>query len=421
MENILYKNFKVIKNGKIFENLDIYTENGIIKPIPGSLSISPNKTMTNFPNETNINFPSYTKIIDGRGLYLSAGFIDIHTHGGAGFDFMDADPCEYIKIANHAAKHGCTAIYPTTISASREELEAVVCAFESSSAENSSADNSSAEFGSDGAVLLGIHMEGPYLALSQKGAMDALYIRNPIKEEYENLCGTSQYIKRITFAPELDGSAELCSYLNEKNIIPSIGHTDCICSDVVNIHENCGCNLMTHLYSAMSMTRRIGINRFAGAVEAAYLLNDMYTEVIADGIHLPADLLKLIYKIKGCEKIVLITDSMRGAGLPDGGSAILGSRKNGMTVLIEDGVAKLPDKTAFAGSIATAHQLIKTMTFKANVPLAEAVLMLTENPARVMKIFDKRGSIDFGKRADFTIFDDDINIKSTVIGGKAIF
>jgi N-acetylglucosamine-6-phosphate deacetylase len=354
--NMLFLNFNVIDKGEITKGMPVYISNGKIEAVPQT------------PDDN-------TEIIDGRSeRYLSAGFIDIHTHGGGGFDFMDADPAEYNAISRHHTSHGTTALYPTTVSASREELVMSVKAFKE------------AKKLSGGAALLGLHLEGPYLAMSQKGAMDPKYIRNPVPDEYMELCEISDDIKRITLAPELDGSIELCSYLKKRGIVASIGHTDAVCSDVKKAFKEGGCRLMTHLYSAMSMTRRIGINRFGGAVEAAYLLDDMYVEIIADGIHLPEELLKLIYKINGDSRIALITDSMRGSGMEQGSKAMLGSRKNGLMVLIEDGVAKLPDHTAFAGSIATADRLIKTMINTAGVSLQSAVKMMTAVPAQIMNV-----------------------------------
>lgn len=388
--NRLFLNFNVIDKGQVKKNMPVYISNGIIDTVPQTIGEN-------------------TEIIDGHNKrYLSAGFIDIHTHGGGGFDFMDADPAEYNAISRHHASYGTTALYPTTVSASREELVMSVKAFKE------------AEKLGGGATMLGLHLEGPYLAMSQKGAMDPKYLRNPIPDEYMELCEISDDIKRITLAPELDGAIELCSYLKKRDIVASIGHTDAVCSNVIKAFYEGDCRLMTHLYSAMSMTRRIGINRFGGAVEAAYLLDDMYVEIIADGIHLPEELLKLIYKIKGDNRIALITDSMRGSGMEQGSTAMLGSRKNGLLVLIEDGVAKLPDHTAFAGSVATADRLIKTMINIAGTSLPSAVKMMTEVPAKIMNIYGERGSLDIGKVADIIVFDEDINILMTMVKGEII-
>jgi N-acetylglucosamine-6-phosphate deacetylase len=170
----------------------------------------------------------------------------------------------------------------------------------------------------------------------------------------------------------------------------------------------------------MSMVRRINAYRYAGVVESAYLLDDMTVEIIADGCHLPASLLKLIYKIKGPGRIALITDSMRAAGLPEGDS-ILGSLKNGQKVIVEDGVAKMPDHTVFAGSVATADRLVRNMIKLADVPLVEAVRMMTGTPAEIIGVADRKGSLVKGKDADIVIFDDYIDIKATIIKGQTVY
>jgi N-acetylglucosamine-6-phosphate deacetylase len=181
-----------------------------------------------------------------------------------------------------------------------------------------------------------------------------------------------------------------------------------------------GYTLATHLYSGMSGVTRRNAYRYAGVIESAYLIDDMDVEIIADGIHLPPPLLKLVYKIKGPGKTALITDAMRAAGMP-AGESILGGLKNGLKVIVEDGVAKLPDRSAFAGSVATANLLVRNMIKMANIPLLEAVQMAATTPAAIMKIVDKKGSLVNDKDADISIFDADINVKMTMIKGKIVF
>lgn len=160
--------------------------------------------------------------------------------------------------------------------------------------------------------------------------------------------------------------------------------------------------------------------RYAGTIEAAYLIDEMDVEIIADGIHLPAPLLKLIVKIKGTDHIALITDSMRAAGMPPGES-ILGSLRDGLKVIVEDGVAKLPDRTSFAGSVATTDRLVRNMVNMAGVPLTDAVRMITGTPARILGIENRKGLLIPGKDADIVIFDDDIQIQTTIVNGKIIY
>ena len=180
-------------------------------------------------------------------------------------------------------------------------------------------------------------------------------------------------------------------------------------------YEN-GFTHITHLYSGMSMVRRINAFRYAGVVESAYLIDELTVEIIADGKHLPASLLKLVYKIKGADKIFLVTDSIRAAGMLDG-EYIVGSLKDGQKVVVEDGVAKLIDRSAFAGSVATTNLLVKTMKNLAEIPIHEAVKMVTLTPARVMGIDNKKGCLTVGKDADIVVFDKNINVLMVLVRG----
>ena len=208
---------------------------------------------------------------------------------------------------------------------------------------------------------------------------------------------------------------ELC----RRKILPSIAHTDAIYEETIKAYQ-VGFRHITHLYSGMSTIIRRNAFRYAGVLEAAYMLDDMTVEIIADGVHLPKSLLQYVYKFKGPERIALITDSMRGAGMPDGPS-ILGSVKDGQPVIVEDGVAKLLDRTAFAGSVATADRLVRTMIQVAEVPLTDAVRMMTETPARIIGIDHKKGAISVGMDADLVLFDDNINICVTIVEGNIVY
>lgn len=346
--------------------------------------------------------------IDATGNYVAPGFIDLHLHGGGGCDFMDADENAFLKIAEKHAQFGTTSMVPTTLAGETEELFQVLDLYEQSDKKNI-----------NGSQFLGMHLEGPYFAMSQKGAQNPLYIRNPDPKEYKDIIARYPFIKRWSAAPELDGALEFGKFLTSKSIIPAIAHTDASYDEVVKAFES-GFTLTTHLYSGMSGVFRRNTFRYAGVIESAYLIDEMKVEVIADGIHLPAPLLKLIYKIKGPDKIALVTDSMRSAGMPEGES-ILGSLKKGLKVIVEDGVAKLTDLSAFAGSVATTDRLVRNMIQLAEVPLHEAVKMASTTPATIMGVNNRKGSLIAGKDADILIFDNNINIKKTIIMGKVVY
>jgi len=346
--------------------------------------------------------------IDAKGNYIAPGFIDIHVHGGGGHDFMDGSEESFLKIAETHAMYGTTGLMPTTLTSELDELYNTLELYKQADKNNTK-----------GAQFLGMHLEGPYFALSQRGAQDPRYIRNPDPKEYMDILSRSSDIKRWSAAPELKGAIEFGNHLRSKGILVAMAHTDAIYEEALVAFE-AGYTLATHFYSAMSGVSRRECFRYAGVIETAYLLDEMDVEIIADGVHLPAPLLKLIYKIKGPDRIALITDSMRSAGMPPGDS-ILGSKHNGLKVIVEDGVAKLPDRSSFAGSVATCDRLVRTMINMADVPLLEAVKMASQTPANILGIGKSKGSLITGKDADIVIFDENINVSTTIVQGRVIY
>lgn len=359
-------------------------------------------------SEGNISIPDATEI-NAQGKYITPGFIDIHVHGGGDYDFMDGTVEAFLMIAEIHAKHGTTAMLPTTLTSEVEELYVTLDNYKKADAQNKK-----------GAQFLGIHLEGPYFSVEQRGAQDPRYIRNPDPKEYQEILNHSDRIKRWSAAPELPGAIEFAHYVKSKGILVALAHTNATYDETLIGFEN-GYSLATHFYSCMRGVTRMNALRYAGVIECAYLIDEMDVEVIADGIHCPPPLLKLIYKIKGTDHTALITDSMRAAGLPEGGESILGSRHNGLKVIVEDGVAKLPDRTSFAGSIATTDRLVRTMFKMADIPLLDAVRMATATPARILGIDDRKGSLIKGKDADVLILDKDIQIQTTIINGEIIY
>lgn len=345
--------------------------------------------------------------IDAKGNYIAPGFIDIHVHGGGGHDFMDGTENAFLKIAETHALYGTTSMVPTTLSSGKQDLLQTIELYERANKNNHA-----------GAQFLGLHLEGPYFAMNQRGAQDPRYIHDPDPGEYTEILSGTNSVLRWSAAPELKGALEFGRFLKSKGVLPAIAHTDAIYEEVLEAFD-IGYTLVTHLYSGMSGVTRRNAFRYAGVIESAFIIDEMDVEIIADGIHLPAPLLKLVYKIKGADRIALITDAMRAAGMP-GGESMLGSLKNGLKVIVEDGVAKLPDRSSFAGSVATANRLVRNMVKLADVPLADAVKMATSTPARIMGQSNK-GSLTKGKDADIIIFDEDINIQVTLVKGKIIY
>jgi N-acetylglucosamine-6-phosphate deacetylase len=357
--------------------------------------------------EGDIEMPGAIEI-DANGKYIAPGFIDLHIHGGGGHDFMDGTKAAFLTIAETHAQYGTTSMVPTTLTSEKADLITILELYSEADKKNSK-----------GAQFLGMHLEGPYFAMSQRGAQDPRYIRDPDPKEYKDLISRFKVIKRWSAAPELKGAIQFGRHLRANGILAALAHTDAIYEEVVEAFEN-GYTLATHLYSGMSGVTRRNAFRYAGVIESAFILDEMDVEVIADGIHVPPPLLKLVYNIKGPDKIALITDAMRGAGMPEGES-VLGNRYTGLKVIIEDGVAKLPDRTAFAGSVATTDRLVRNMVTMADVPITEAVRMMSSTPARIMNVADRKGALIEGKDADIVIFDKDIIIETTIIKGRVVY
>ena len=384
-------NAKIITPDKIIENGSLVIECGKIKSIASG----------------DIGYDT-EHVLDAGGKYLSPGFIDIHVHGGAGHDFMDNDIDGFLAIAELHARYGTTAMTPTTLSCEKDDLLRTLEIY-----------NKANSINNKGSQFIGLHIEGPYFAMNQRGAQDPRYIRDPDPGEYREIVANNPFIKRWSAAPELPGAIEFGKYMSSKGVLPAIAHTEAIYEEVKDAFE-IGFTHVTHLYSCTSTVTRKNAYRYAGVVEAAFLMDDMTVEIIADGIHLPEPLLKLVYKLKGPDKIALITDAMRGAGMPPGES-MLGDLKNGLKVIIEDGVAKLPDRTAFAGSVATADRLVRNMITMADVPLIDAIKMMTATPASIMGVSEKKGTIAVGIDADLILLDEQVNVHQTIIGGRIVF
>ena len=391
MEHFIFTNARIVLPDTILDDHYLSVKNGVIESIGKGT-----------PDREQLN--SCTTV-DCGGQYLSPGFIDIHCHGGGGADFMDGHMEDILTAARAHLIHGTTGICPTTLTCSDEELFTFFESF-----------RQAREVTEQMPHLLGIHLEGPYFSPAQAGAQPPKYLVHPRPEHYHEILRRGQgNIVRWSAAPELPGALELGDELAGKGIKVSMGHSDAGFEDIVNAMEH-GYSQITHFYSAMSTITRKRGRRVLGLIECGYLFDRLKVEIIADGIHLPPELLKLILKCKNHDDICLVTDSMRGAGMPDGPS-LLGSKKNGVPVIIEDGIANMPDFSSFAGSVATTDRLVRVMVQKAGLPVWKAVKMASLNPASFLGIQETYGSIQPGKSADLLIFDDDIRISSVYVSG----
>lgn len=371
MAKKIYRNGRIVTDGKILDGCEIAVEDDKIISV----------------EETSEIYGDNCEIIDLEEKYIAPGFIDIHCHGGGGSEFIDGTEDAVRTACKVHSEHGTRVIFPTV---SATDYETTFKALEAIEKVKNDCD----------CIIPGAHLEGPYLSPAMVGGQAAESLRKPLKEEYTALVERfGSLIARWTYAPEEDDNDEFLKYITSKGIIASAGHTNAEYKDVKSAFDK-GCSLITHLYSCTSTITRQGGFRHLGVIESAYLLEDMFVEAIGDGKHLPVELLKMIVKIKGADRVCLITDALRPGGIGKEGEGKVFD-DCAVPYIIEDGVAKLPDRSAFAGSIATTDILLNT-ALETGISLPEVVKMLTETPANVMKLKDY-GRIAPRYKAVFTV------------------
>lgn len=339
------------------------------------------------------------EIIDAKGCYVVPGGIDLHTHGGGGRDFIEGTEDAFRAAVNAHMKHGTTTIYPTLSSSTIPSIEAACQVCQKLMAEENS-------------PVLGLHIEGSYINPKQAGAQNPVLIKAPLPDEYETLLNKYSCIKRWDVAPELQGSVEFITECRKHGVLTALTCTRATYEDVVAAHD-AGLSHAAHFYNAMPVVYKEHEFKVPGTVESVYALQDMTVEVIADGIHVPPVMLNVVYQIKGVEKTALITDSLAYA-------ASEGNVSSEPSVILEDGVCKLADHSALAGSIATMDVLIRTCIHRAEIPMIDVFRMVSETPAKIMGIFDRKGSIEEGKDADIMMFDDDIDLTYVMQMGNVV-
>lgn len=329
------------------------------------------------------------------------GFIDEHIHGAGGSDAMDGNTKDLAIIAETVAKEGTTSFLATTMTQSKENiLKAMRAVKEYREAA-----------GEQGARIVGVHLEGPFIAAAHKGAQPLEYVAAPDAktfDEYNTACGNA--IKIITLAPETDGALDFIRHIVAQGTVVSIGHTGAKYAEVKAAME-AGATNVTHTYNAQSPLH----HREIGVVGSALLLEDLYCELICDTIHVSVPAMQLLVKNKRADKLALITDAMRAKGLADGVSEL-----GGQTVYVKGGEARLADGT-LAGSVLRMNRALQNMVEKVGVPLTQAVDYCTINPARTLKMENEAGSIAEGKRADFAVLNDKFDVLYTVRDGKIIY
>ncbi|MAF09933.1 N-acetylglucosamine-6-phosphate deacetylase [Candidatus Poribacteria bacterium] len=348
------------------------------------------------------------QVVDAADAYVAPGFIDVHVHGGKGSDFMDATVADAHVVTKYHAEGGTTSLLATLGTDSLDNLLSMVRA---------SADARAAA--APGAKILGSHVEGRYFAMAKKGCHLDRYISDPNPEETEQLLEYADEIAWITLAPELPGAEAFVRALADRGIVVSAGHSDATYSEMVDAMD-WGVQHSTHLYNAMSSTVRTPPSKHGGLVEASLLHDELTTEIIADGVHLPPELMKLSFKCKGVDGLALVTDASRGAGMPDG-DFVFGRKEEGAPLVVRNGIATIPDGSGYASSTI---QMIDTLDVACNImgtTLVEAVTMATLTPARILGADKAIGSLEVGKQADVVLFDETFTVRRTYVDGREVY
>ena len=338
-------------------------------------------------------------VIDARGMTIVPGFVSMHAHGGGGHDYTEATEEAFRTATTAHLKHGATGIFPTLSSTSFERIYQAVDVCENLMKEKDS-------------PVLGLHIEGPYLNPKMAGTQYDGFLKTPDENEYIPLLARTSCIRRWDISPELPGAHDFAKYTRSKGIMTAVTHTEAE-YDEIKAAFAVGFSHAAHFYNAMPGFHKRREYKYEGTVESIYLIDDMTVEVVADGIHVPPTSLRLIYKIKGVERACVITDAL----------ACAASESNvafDPRVIIEDGVCKLADRSALAGSVATMDRLIRTLVQKAEIPLEDAVRMASETPSKIMGVYDRKGSLQKGKDADILILDQDLNIRAVWAMGKLV-
>jgi N-acetylglucosamine-6-phosphate deacetylase len=382
LSEMIFTNARLIFRDRIREGLELVVEKGKITAIREHSHVRANE------------------VLDLHGNYLAPGFIDLHLHGALGRDTMEASTEAFRVICDHHASGGTTSLLLTTATAPLDRITDVLSAVR--------------DCRSSITRIAGVHVEGPFISKAKCGAQRAEFIQSPSRPSVQPLLDYADVIKRITIAPELPGALETIENFYANGVSVSGGHTDAWDEEAREGFAR-GMRSVTHTFNCMSSARRRGIYRVGGLVEFALSEPRISCELIADGHHVSETLMKMLYRAKGPRGICLVTDATAGAGLPNGSQFSLFGRD----CLVDDGVCLLADHSALAGSVSRMVDLVRTMIMKVNVPLHEAVMMATENPARAIGL-ETKGRLEVGADADLVILSPELEVVRTLAGGEEI-
>lgn len=384
----------------LIRNVNIVLENEVIT---GNVSIINGKIADILPDTSAeaVMAMDGLQVIEGRGGYLLPGFIDVHVHGGFGADFMDASSESFHTITKYHASQGTTGMLATTMTAAKTDIEAVLHAVDAYQRNEMPY-----------AALYGVHLEGPFISEKWPGAQNPVFIKDPqlewMKQWVEQWPGL---IRQLTLAPEKDGALETIAWLAEQGINTACGHTDALYDEVIAAAD-AGLSQAVHTYNAMRGLH----HREPGTLGAVLTDNRIAAELIADGVHVHPGAIRLLVAAKPEDKVILITDAMSAAGMPDGEYSL-----GGLAVVVKDNEARLLEGNALAGSCLTMIGAVQFMLEHTDLTIAQVSRLASSNAAKQLGLFDRTGSIASGKQADLVWTDNQLNVQQTWVQGRSVF
>ncbi|MFD2612208.1 N-acetylglucosamine-6-phosphate deacetylase [Paenibacillus gansuensis] len=390
-------------NRMLFINGEVYSESAVLPN--GAVAVEDGKITAVYQSleEISDDIRKQSELIDLNGALLLPGFIDVHVHGGGGFDTMKSstEPGSIDGLSRFMASHGTTSFLPTTLTDEAGRLVEVV-----------SEVSRAMSAGTGGADVLGVHLEGPFLNPIRSGAQNPDDMRTATKEELGRLLEASgETIRLITLAPELPGAMELIGYLTEKGVTVSIGHSDAT-YEIVQQAVAHGATHVTHLFNGMSPLH----HREPGVAGSALMLDELTVELICDGLHVREELIGYVFRVKPKERVILVTDAMEAAGLPDG-EYMLGK----LPVVMKCNRVTLKEGGNLAGSALTMDQALRNALKFTGRTLEEILPALTLNPARQIGVNHRKGSILAGKDADFVVMGRNLELLQTYVRGHEVY
>lgn len=381
----------IVDNGRVITRREMQQDGGVVL-IDGKIA----EVFRTKPRDNGCD-----ERIDVGGLFISPGFVDAHIHGGGGADVMDGSAEAVLQIAKVHERHGLTAFLPTTVTVCRDRIRTACDAVRAAQKDQT-----------EGAAILGIHVEGPFISRRYKGAQNADYLLEPSVERFLDITGGGEGVLRVSMAPELPGAFALSRYLAARGILVSVAHSDADYGCMRQAVQN-GFRHITHFFNGMSGMRSPDFYCRSGVIESGLELDGYRAEVICDGRHVPPELIRLLVQCKGVQNVMLTSDATSAADMPPGRYAL-----GGLPVIVEDGVSMLADRSSFAGSVATADRLVRTAVRDVGLDLVSAVNMLSHNVAASIGVADRIGSLEAGKNADLVVFDENIAVHLVMRSGR---